>query len=30
MTAPEYTGPEEFRIGPDRVVCLEDAVLIYT
>ena|SRR2546422_10263932 len=30
MPTSEYTGPEEFRIGPDRVVCLEDAVLVYT
>ncbi len=30
MSASEYTGPEEYRIGPDRVLQLEDAVLVYT
>jgi hypothetical protein len=30
MPTAEYTGPEEFRMGPDRVVRLEDAVLVYT
>lgn len=29
MRAPDDIGPDDTRIGPDRVVCLDDAVLVY-